>query len=832
MIIKALAPLWRWPLALLALATRQMLARWRLLLVGGLIMGLGGIQVLSSAYLYLAPNLPDVDELRDVKLQVPLRVYTRDGLFLGEFGTQRRIPVAYEEVPPTFIQALLAAEDDSFYEHPGINIKSLLRAVVEMLSSGGEIRSGGSTITMQVAKNYLLTTDRTVARKLNEILLSLQMERELSKKEILALYLNKIYLGNRAYGVAAAAQVYYGTTIDRLDLAQWAMIAGLPKAPSLYNPIVNPERSDERRDWILGRMLKLGHIDRQTHDTAILEPVTARRHGPILRVDAPYAAEMVRSEMFERFGQGVYEDGYVVYTTIDSSLQQKADQALRQGLLDYDRRHGRRAPEGHVSSPDSQQNIEDWLARLAEEKAIGSLLPAFVNRVGEDQASVMFKDGETAIIEWENGIRQGRRYLDPDSRGPIPQSAHEVLQEGDLVRVYKDPQNASLQLSQVPEVQGALVAMDPKDGAIRALSGGFDYAHSQFNRATQAYRQTGSVFKPFIYALALEHGFTAASIINDAPVVLRAEEMETFWRPVNAEKEFLGPMRLRVGLYKSRNLVSVRLLQNIGIETALEYLPKFGFDPATLPRDLSLSLGSYAATPLEVATAYASLANGGWRVYPYLISQVNDVDGQILYMANPPQACPQCLTAPVMDSAMAADDALPAPALTSMQRSPTNAGSPSLPMPEDQEGPSSDLRTTESTREPSSEMVVAERILEPRIAYIVKDMMRDVIRQGTGRNARELGRDDLAGKTGTTNGPTDAWFSAFHDQLVTTVWLGFDDNRLLGRSEYGGLAALPVWVNFMRHALAEVPPTTPVLPEGISMVRIDPVTGLLAGHLS
>lgn len=766
----------------------------------------GVVLIGSAAFLYLSPDLPSVDVLRDVQLQTPLRVYSHDGQLLGEFGEQRRTPISYAQLPPQFVNAVLAAEDDRFYKHHGVDFTGLLRAASQLLVSG-RIQTGGSTITMQVAKNYFLSHERTFARKFNEILLAIQIERELSKQDILELYLNKIFLGNRAYGVEAAAHVYYDKSITELNLAQWAMIAGLPKAPSAYNPLANPERALIRRNWILGRMLSLGYIDDASYQQAVAAPVTASYYGPTLSLDAPYVAEMVRQEMVQRFGTEAYTRGYRVTTTVDSELQRRAQQALMDGVFAYDRRHGYRGPERRLAAGDDpQQQRERWQQELRAMPTIAELRAAAVTGIAEQSFSAMLANGQTVEVGWEDGLSTLNPYIDVDRRAPRPKTAAEVVKVGDVVRL-KLGDDGRWTLDQLPVVQASLVALDADSGAILSLVGGFDYQRSKFNRVTQSRRQPGSNFKPFLYAAALDGGATAATVINDAPVVFNDPRLEEAWRPTNSGGRFFGPTRLREGLYKSRNLVSIRLLQQLGIQRALAFVSRFGFEADELPRDLSLALGSHSLTPLSIARGFAVFANGGYRVDPYLIAEISGLDGELVFEARPPRACHDCAaeTDAVPATEAATDDPLEAPLEEFASLEELLAENDALL--EEEAAP------------------LAPRVLEPRLAYIMDSLLKDVVERGTARRARSMGRNDLAGKTGTTNGPTDAWFSGYGGGVVTTTWVGFDQNQNLGRYEYGGTAALPIWIDFMETALKGRPERIPQRPPGLVTVRIDPETG-------
>ncbi|PWB31128.1 peptidase [Pseudomonas sp. SDI] len=742
---------------------------------------------LSGAFLYLSPSLPSVEALRSIQLQIPLRVYSSDNKLIAEFGEMRRSPIKFADIPPHFIQALLSAEDDNFANHYGVDPSSLMRAATQLLKSG-HIQTGGSTITMQVAKNFFLSSERSFSRKTNEILLALQIERELTKDEILELYVNKIYLGNRAYGIEAAAQVYYGKSIRDISLAQMAMIAGLPKAPSRFNPLANPARAKERRDWILGRMYKLGKIDEGSYQAALAEPLNASYHVPTPEVNAPYIAEMARAEMVGRYGSDAYTEGFRVTTTVPSDLQGMANSAVLDGLSAYDQRHGYRGPESRLPG----KTRAAWQQELLKQRTLGGLEPAIVTQVEKTGLRVLTKTGEEQTVAWET-MKWARPFLNTNSQGRAPTQPSDVAQVGDVIRVLRLADD-SLKFSQVPGAQSALVTLDPSNGAIRALVGGFSFEQSNYNRAMQAKRQPGSSFKPFVYSAALDHGYTAASLVNDAPIVFVDEYLDKVWRPKNDTNTFLGPIRMREALYKSRNLVSIRLLQSIGIDTTIDYIAKFGFNKQDLPRNLSLALGTATLTPMEIATGWSTFANGGYKITPYLIDKVESRNGETLFTANPPSV-PQ---GNQDQAGIAAPDVQPLSA----------DAAPATPAPQ--------------------VPAVAERIIDARTTYILNSMLEDVIKKGTGRRAMALGRSDLAGKTGTTNESKDAWFSGYNGDYVTTVWTGFDQPETLGRREYGGTVSLPIWMSFMGAALKDKPPHTQPEPEGILSLRVDPVSGRAA----
>ena len=755
-------------------------------------LGAGGV------YWYLEPKLPSAEILRNVRLQVPLRVYSRDDRFIAEFGDQRRTPLRRDQIPERMVQAFLAGEDDRFYEHPGVDWQGLTRAVLYLIRTG-EKGPGGSTITMQVARNFFLGREKTYIRKLNEILLALKIEREFTKDEILELYVNKIFLGQRAYGVGAAAQVYYGRPITELTLAQFAMIAGLPKAPSRFNPIANPEQAVVRRNYVLRRMLEIGYIERAEHDEARVAPVTAKLHGAVIEVEAPYVAEMVRARMEAKYGDEVYTAGYKVYTTLDSARQHAANTALRKTLIEYDIRHGYRGSERQAAIGEDTLSPEELIEDVP---VFGGLVPAVVTLVEKDVVTAWARNVGLIELPFES-MEWARPYISEDRRGAKPESAGAVVKVGDVIRVR--PTDDGWSFSQIPEVEGALVSLDPNDGAIVALAGGFDFYRSKFNRVTQAERQPGSSFKPFVYSAALEYGYTPASIINDAPVVFEDPSLKSAWRPENYGGKFFGPTPLRTALYKSRNLVSIRLLRDIGIDFALDHIAKFGIDATRLPRGLSLALGSGVLTPLQVASGYAVLANGGYAVEPYFIERILDRNDTSLFHADPLVVCRDC------DE----DEVAPAPDPDADIGAGANPRRPDEP-------------AVEAVAEPARGARRAARVIDARNAWLMYSLLRDVIRQGTGRKARELGRDDLAGKTGTTNDQHDAWFSGFSPDLVATVWIGFDEFRRLGQRETGASAALPMWIAYMGEALEGTQVRHVKPPEGIVTMRIDPATGELA----
>ena len=772
---------------------------------------MGGFLILASClFLYLSPKLPSVEELKQVELQIPLKVYSEDLQIIAEFGEKKRSPVNFNQIPPAMVDAFLAAEDDSFFKHGGIVVSGLARAAVELITTGS-IRSGGSTITMQVARNFFLSKRQEFTRKFNEILLAFKIEEELSKEEILSLYTNKIYMGNRAYGVGAAAQVYYGKNLDQLTLAEMAMIAGLPKAPSKYNPIANPERALQRRDWILGRMLGLKKISKSDYNAAINEPDNSTYHGSIAKIDAAYAAEMVRQQVIKKYGLKAYTEGYTAITTIDSRLQEKATNSVQSGLIAYDKRHGYRGVQ-QSAIPE-----ENWQQALKDARSFGDLEPAIVSFVADDHLQIQDSDGQTLPLNWANGLDGLRLFKTASTRSAPIESAHDIFQVGDLIQIQK--QDGFVQLAQLPTAQAAMVALSPKEGGIKALVGGFDYRQSRFNRVTQAARQPGSNFKPFIYTVALQNGFTPASTVNDAPVVFDDSKLEDLWRPENDGGKFYGPTRIREALYRSRNLVSIRLLRRMGIDRTLQGLQKFGFETGDMPADLSLSLGSHALTPMTIARGYTIFANGGYLVEPYILDKVIDRDGNIIFEATPDTACDPCVEPLTRDES----DTFSAEKIdTELEQLLDTLTQESIP---DSEKDHFQLISQTLRNHPKSEVISAKRAIDAPTAFLIDSMLKDVIQKGTGRKAKKLKRNDLGGKTGTTNGPRDAWFSGYSSHLVATAWVGFDDYSQLGRNEYGGSAALPIWIDFMGEALKDKPQTNMPQPMGIVSVKIDPKTG-------
>ena len=786
---------------------KRYLPKIAFLAAAGLVIGVIGVMALiSGAYLYLQPSLPSVEAMRQIELQVPLRVYSRDGQVIAQIGEQRRIPVTFEQVPPMVRQAFIAAEDDRFFEHSGFDYQGILRSMMVNLLPGYRLE-GASTITQQTAKNLFLTNDRTWRRKGQEMFLTYRIEQEFSKEEILGLYLNVIHFGKRAYGVAAAADLYFGKTLDQLTLAEAATLARVPQAPSRFNPINNPTAAAQRRTYVLRRMRELGFIDTEAERRAAAEKIFARVHVQSFEVEAPYVAEMARLELVQRFGAAAQNEGYKIYTTIEPVQQGAANEALRTGLLDYDRRHGWRGARATVSIP--ANGDEAAFEELLEEQPVsGGVLPALVLEVQDKSARVYARGSGIVTLPWE-GISWARPKVN-GRLGKSPKSAREILARGQIIHVTLQP---TPQLAQIPEAAAALVALSPADGAITALVGGFDYFDvnaGKFNRAIQAKRQPGSGYKPFLYSAALENGFTPSSLVLDAPFVIDDPRMEEAWRPENSSGDFGGPTRLREALVKSRNLVSIRVLQAIGMGPAMAYTERFGFDRASLPRNLTLSLGTMSATPLQVAAGYAVFANGGHRIQPWFIERIFDPQGQVVLEATPRRVARECDP----PEAITASETPAIEAATAQNADAEEAGeAEALPLPT-------------SCKLPATQ--VAPRVISSQNAWLITDMLRDVITRGTGRRALALGRSDVAGKTGTTNEARDTWFNGYNPTLVASVWVGFDQLRPLGEGEEGSRTAVPIWTDFMAKALKGVPDRPWPVPGGLVQVRISPVTGEIA----
>ena len=739
------------------------------------------LMALSSLNIYIDSKLPDEEKIRNIELQVPLKIYTADLKLIGEFGEKRRTALQFKNIPKHYINAVLAAEDDAFFEHSGVSYSGLIRSVYRLITSG-RIQGGGSTITMQVAGNYLTSRDVSLFRKIKDIFLAYRLERAYTKEEIFEFYVNRIFFGNRAYGIAAASEVYYGKPLNELNLAQWAMIAALPKAPSSINPLVNPRRAVLRRNWILKRMLDLNFIHIEQFNLAIEAPLTSTYHGLVSEAEAPYVSETIRRFMIQQYGLGAYREGYEVYTSINSTMQKAANSSVTEGLEEYDRRHGFRKPENlndlfpkefPTKNIDAQLNfIAQELERDNEETIDQSSLDRVTNFLQEftetnnrfpgvvlntdNGLKVLVKNGDVISIPWSERVDWARPFINENRRGAKPKNYKDLLSFGDLVWIQEEKVTGELFLTQIPDLQGSLVSIDPNNGSIKALVGGYDFFLSKFNRAEQSSPLLGSNFKPFLYASAFSEGFTASTLVNDAPIIFEDEALEDKWRPRNASGKFYGPTRLREGLLQSRNLVSVRLLRDLGVEKAISYAQKFGFDKSRLPPDLSLSLGTASLSPLMNAAAYSVFANGGRAVEPYFIEKIIDRNGDVVFQRE-----------------------------------------------------KKDL----------------QQVIDPRIAFLITDILQEASTRGTARKVSELKRRDFAGKTGTTNDAESTWFTGYNNSLVTTVWAGFDQPRSLGNREFGSSVALPIWLSFSKEIIDQIPINNTLPPEGLSIIKIDKSTG-------
>ncbi|NII71978.1 penicillin-binding protein 1A [Dyella sp. SG562] len=787
------------------------LLRWVLILAfTGLLLAVAAVGV---AYWLVSPRIPSVAVLKDYHMQVPLRVVSADGKLIATFGETRRIPVGIAAVPDRLKHAVLSAEDGDFYRHPGVDWHGIARAGWHVIVSGGDKGPGGSTITQQVARNFFLSPEKLYSRKLTEIFIALRMENELSKDQILELYLNKMFLGHRSYGVAAAASYYYGKSLDQLSVAECAMIASTFQLPSVVNPINNPKRGLMRRNWVLGQMLANRYITQAEYQQAIAEPNNAFPHEPPIEVDAPYLAEMVRLQALDRLGNDALTEGYVIKTTVQSARQQSAVDAMRAGLIDYDRRHGWRGPEDHQELAENAGN-EDFDRILSSYTDIAGLRPGVVTGVGASDATVYLSTREQVQLG-QDAVAWAKPYVNETRVGAPPKNVAAVLKRGDIIRVARNAKG-EWELAQIPKVQGALASVNPEDGSLQALVGGFNFLRSKFNRAVMAARQPGSSFKPYIYSAAFERGFTPASIVNDAPLALPdPSRPDGLWTPSNDDDKFDGPIRLREALVKSKNLVSVRLLDAIGVRYARDYVTRFGFSPDALPPNLSMALGTASVSPMGMARGYAVFANGGYLVTPYFISEIDDRDGKPVYVANPARACRTCQerlldTRPPGPPSSSAAPANPVAAAGTPAAAATTGGAV---LPAD-------------AHEGNHPPTLAPQVIDVRNDFLVTSLMKDVIRRGTGAAAMALGRDDLAGKTGSTNEHRDAWFVGFNGDLSTAVWVGFDDFGSLGRGEFGAKAALPIWMDYMGAALKDRPSSTLSMPPGITTVQIDRSSGL------
>lgn len=787
---------------------------------------LAGFMGFSGLYLYLGPNLPNVESIREIRLQTPMTVLSKNGDLIAEFGDKRRIPVTLSEVPQTFIHALIATEDKRFYEHSGVDFWGVFRAIVTNITTGTKSQ-GASTITQLVARNVYLNRKKTFTRKFREMFLAWKIESEISKDEILELFINKAHFSHRAYGLGAAAQVYYGKELSELTLDEVAVLAGIPKGESIYNPISNPKNALARRNHVLGRMLAEGYISKEEYQAASNKPIDSQKHGTQPSVSAPYLAEMVRREMIEAYGrEAAYNNGYQVFTTIDYTLQQAAQQALRDSLREYDRRHGYRGPAQHLENFE-ELSLEQRLTLLGSIPKAAELEVALVTLVEEQSATLLMANGTEYVLDWQ-AMDWAAPYITEDRKGKAPETASDIVQPGDVIHLLATGEN-QWQLSQIPEVSGGFVALNPRTGAIEALVGGYDFSLNQFNMVTQARRQPGSNIKPFIYSAALEKGYTAASVLNDAPFVKEDITAEDFWRPKNDSGRYKGLTRLRDALRFSNNSISVRLMNAIGPRFAEDYLKQLGFPDEYMDPYTSLALGSASFTPLEVAAGYAVFANGGYKVSPYFIERVETAEEDVLFRAEPVQVCEPCeerIKQLTQERLLAEDE---------NTSETTEAKSKAIEV-----ATLGELDDLHKPLIPEPELPVdpdklAPRVVEKRNVFIINSMMKDVIHRGTAwrtlNNSRSplLRRNDLGGKTGTTNDAKDAWFSGFNGDYVATAWVGFADySKSLGNREYGGKAALPIWQRFMEVALAGKPENSMTQPEGIVTARINPETGKLA----
>ena len=744
--------------------------------------------------MYLSPTLPSIQQIKTANLEMPLQIYSSDDKLIGQYGNRLSLPVTFEEIPEDLTHAFLAAEDASFFQHSGISIKGLGRAVTEVVTDD-EGQTGGSTITMQVAKNYFLSPERTLNRKLTELFVARKMEDELSKNEILTLYVNKIYLGEGAYGIRAAAKKYYSKSLDNLTIAEMAMLAGLPKAPSKYNPVANPTRALTRRNWIIGRMHELGYITKAQRDEAINAPVGIKLYQEKLDVNMPYLAEMTRGALVERYGEQVMHSGWRVRLTVDSKAQTDAEAAILTGLVAYEHRHGWRGAEAN------DEPLEKF-------RRYSNMSPAKVTKVNSQSFEATMSSGENVTVNW-SGMKWASKYISANRIGYPPTNASQIVSKNDIVRLIPAT-NGSWQLAQLPKIQGSLVSLNPETGAVNALVGGFDFNYSKFNRALQGWRQPGSTIKPLVYTAALEKGYRPDSIVSDRPIQVGD------WQPKNSDERFLGDITLRRGLYLSRNLVSIRLLQSIGISDVRNLLDEFGLDKEKLPTTLSLALGAGQATPLQMATAYSTFANGGHRIQPYFIDQIYNYNNELLFQANPLRACALCFNEQLDElNKQSIEDHNQLTENNTLDDVDENKEQDSTNSEETVKDPSVvDLEVYDASpqsdrlKAPAVQYVMAKqapRILKPRVAFEMADILRDVVQRGTAVRAKALGRDDIGGKTGTTNEAKDAWFAGFHPTNATVVWMGFDQPATMGRREYGGVAALPVWMDFMKAQLADTP---------------------------
>lgn len=784
-----------------------------------------GTASIYGMYKYVEGELPDVATMKDIRLQIPMQVYSADNELIAQYGEKRRIPLPLAEIPPLMIKAFIATEDSRFYEHHGIDPIGIFRAVTVMASSG-HASQGASTITQQLARNFYLSPEKTLMRKAKEAFLAIRIEQLFTKDEIMELYLNKIYLGNRAYGVGAAAYVYFGKTVDELTLSEIAMIAGLPKAPSTFNPLYSYDRAVSRRNVVLSRMFEEKYITQDQYEQAKNEKIVASYHAPKIDFSAPYLAEMARQTLFDKYGEDAYTDGYKVYTTVIRKDQEAATTAVRNNLIDYDTRHGYRGPAEVLW----KQNETAWTAEQIVEKlkkmpVYGPLMPAVVTSATASEAQVMLADGSQIPITM-TGVRWARKFISDTQQGAAPRAVNAVMQVGEQIWVRKVKDN--WWLGQVPDANAAFVALNPNDGAIIALVGGFDFNMSEFNRVTQSLRQVGSNIKPFLYTAAMDKGLTLSSLLNDVPISRWDAGAGSDWRPKNSPPRYDGPIRLRQGLGQSKNVVMVRAMRAMGVDYAADYLTRFGFPAENINRTEALALGAPSFTPMQMVRGYAVMSNGGYLIDPYYISKIENHNDEVIFEANPKIACPDCTNIPVIYGDT--ERTIVSKGIDDESTEEVTQSGDNTVIKE----PTMEL-TTAANLDGNSGDQYAPHVINTPLAFLIRDaMMTNIYGEpgwsGTGwRAARDLGgRRDIGGKTGTTNSSKDAWFSGYGPDVVASAWIGFDDNRrTLGRGEAGAKSAQPMWNDFMKSILVGVPVKTMKPPKGVISVSIDSRTGKL-----
>ncbi|WP_318837166.1 MULTISPECIES: peptidoglycan glycosyltransferase/peptidoglycan DD-transpeptidase MrcA [unclassified Providencia] len=784
-----------------------------------------GTASIYGMYKYVEGELPDVATMKDIRLQIPMQVYSADNELIAQYGEKRRIPLPLAEIPPLMIKAFIATEDSRFYEHHGIDPIGIFRAVTVMASSG-HASQGASTITQQLARNFYLSPEKTLMRKAKEAFLAIRIEQLFTKDEIMELYLNKIYLGNRAYGVGAAAYVYFGKTVDELTLSEIAMIAGLPKAPSTFNPLYSYDRAVSRRNVVLSRMFEEKYITQDQYEQAKNEKIVASYHAPKIDFSAPYLAEMARQTLFDKYGEDAYTDGYKVYTTVIRKDQEAATTAVRNNLIDYDTRHGYRGPaEVLWKQNETAWTAEQIIEKLKKMPVYGPLMPAVVTSATASEAQVMLADGSQIPITM-TGVRWARKFISDTQQGAAPRAVNAVMQVGEQIWVRKVKDN--WWLGQVPDANAAFVALNPNDGAIIALVGGFDFNMSEFNRVTQSLRQVGSNIKPFLYTAAMDKGLTLSSLLNDVPISRWDAGAGSDWRPKNSPPRYDGPIRLRQGLGQSKNVVMVRAMRAMGVDYAADYLTRFGFPAENINRTEALALGAPSFTPMQMVRGYAVMSNGGYLIDPYYISKIENHNDEVIFEANPKIACPDCTNIPVIYGDT--ERTIVSKGIDDESTEEVTQSGDNTVIKE----PTMEL-TTAANLDGNSGDQYAPHVINTPLAFLIRDaMMTNIYGEpgwsGTGwRAARDLGgRRDIGGKTGTTNSSKDAWFSGYGPDVVASAWIGFDDNRrTLGRGEAGAKSAQPMWNDFMKSILAGVPVKTMKPPKGVISVSIDSRTGKL-----